>query len=77
MQYGTYAAGLSNAHHKERLQKGGVKSRALSSMGKQKIHSDLIADVKLGQGLYKLIKVNASHFQGKQPIQKEILSGSR
>lgn len=49
--------------------------RALSSMGKQRIHSDLIADVKLGQRLYKLIKANASRFQGKQPIQKGMISG--
>lgn len=61
MQRGTEAARLSNAHHKERLQ-GVGGGRALSSMGKQRIHSDLIADVKLGQGLYKLIKANASRF---------------
>lgn len=42
--------------------RGEGKGRALSSVGKQRIHSDLIADVKLGQGLYKLIKVNASRF---------------
>lgn len=56
--------------------RGEGKGRALSSTGKQRIHSDLIADVKLGQGLYKLIKANASHFQGKQPIQKGMISGS-
>lgn len=52
------------------------EGRALSSAGKQRIHSDLIADVKLGQGLYKLIKANASRFQGKQQIQKGMISGS-
>lgn len=31
--------------------RGEGESRALSSTGKQRIHSDLIADVKLGQGL--------------------------
>ena len=75
MQCGTDPARLSNVHHKERLQKGAGGGRALSSMGKQRIHSDLIADVKLGQGLYKLIKANASRFQGKQPIQKGMSSG--
>lgn len=62
MQCGTEAAGLSNAYHKERLQSGGGEGSALSSVGKQRIHSDLISDVKLGQGLYKLIKANASRF---------------
>lgn len=56
--------------------RGEGEGRALSSMGKQRIHSDLIADVKLGQGLYKLIKANASRFQGKQQIQKGMISGS-
>lgn len=42
--------------------RGEGEGRALSSVGKQRIHSDLIADVKLGQGLYKLIKANASRF---------------
>lgn len=55
---------------------GEGEGRALSSTGKQGIHSDLIADVKLGQGLYKLIKANASRFRGKQPIQKGMISGS-
>lgn len=57
--------------------RGEGEGRALASMGKQRIHSDLIADVKLGQWLYKLIKAHASRFQGKQPIQKGMIPGSR
>lgn len=64
---------LTSITKKDYRREGG--GRALSSMGKQRIHSDLIADVKLGQGLYKLIKANASRFQGKQPIQKGMSSG--
>lgn len=75
MQCGTEPAGLCNTHHKEKLQRR-REGRALSSMGRQRIHSDLIADVKLGQGLYKLIKANASRFQGKQPVQRGMISGS-
>lgn len=67
MQCGAEPARLSNVHHKERLQRGG-EGRALSSTGKQRIRSDFTADVKLGQGLYKLIKANASCFQEKQLI---------
>ena len=65
----------ANVHHKERLQRGGERHSFILH-GKQRIYSDLIADVKLGQGLYKLIKANASHFQGKQLLQKGMISGS-
>lgn len=60
---------LTSITKKDYRREGG--GRALSSMGKQRIHSDLIADVKLGQGLYKLIKANASRFQGSNRYKRE------
>lgn len=74
MQYGTEPARLTFITKKDGRREG--NGRALPSTGRQRIHSDLIADVKLGQGPYKLIKANASHFQGKQPVQKRMVSGS-